>query len=75
MSVVKQNINIIRIMCENFRTINLVLFNIKPFQYKRVKLESYKNWNLGLGLHFSGTILILFVMLNMIKRYFVIRIA
>ena len=72
-SVVKQNFNIIHIICENFRTIPLVLCNIKPFQYKRVKTESRKNWSLGLSLHFSGTILISFVMPNIIKRYFVIR--
>ena len=70
-SVVKQKFNIIPIMCENFRTISLVLCNIKPFQYKRVKTESQKNCNLGLSLHFRGTILISFVMPT--KRYFVIR--
>ena len=74
-SVVKQNFNTIYIMCENFRTIPLVLYNIKPFQYKRVKTESRNNWNLGLSLHFSGTISISFVMSNMIKSYFIIRIA
>ena len=47
-SVIKQNFNIIHIMCENFRTISLVLCNIQPFQYKRVKPKSHKNWNLGL---------------------------
>ena len=74
-SVVKQNFNTIYIMCENFRTIPLVLYNIKPFQYKRVKTESHNNWNLGLSLHFSGTISISFVMSNIIKSYFIIRIA
>ena len=74
-SFVKQNFNTFYIMCEYFRTIPLVLCNTKPFQYKRVKTESHNNWNLGLSLHFSGTILISFVMPNMIKRYFVIRIA
>ena len=61
----------IHIMCENFRTIPLVLCNIQPFQYKRVKTESHKNWNLGLNLHFSRTILISFVMPN--KRNLVMR--
>ena len=55
-SAVKQKINIIHIMCENFRTIPLVGCDIAPFQYKRVKTESHKNWNLGLSLHFSETI-------------------
>ena len=46
-SVVKQKFNIIHTMCENFRTIPLVLCNIQPFQYKRAKTESHKNLNLG----------------------------
>ena len=70
-SVIKQNFNIIHIMCKNFRTIPLVLCNIQPFQYKRVKTESHKKWNLGLNLHFCRTILISFVMPN--KRNLVIR--
>ena len=49
-------------MCEHFRTMPLVLCNIQPFQYKKVKTQSHKNWNLGLSLHFSWTILISFVM-------------
>ena len=70
-SVINQNFNIIHIMCENFRTIPIVLCNIQPFQYKRVKTESHKKWNLGLKLHFSRIILISFVMPN--KRNLVIR--
>ena len=70
-SVVKQNFNTIHIMCENFRTISLVLCKMQLFQFKRVKTKSHKNWNLGSSLHFSGTMFISFVMLN--KRQFVIR--
>ena len=65
--VVKQKLN----MCENFRTIHLVLCNIQIFRYKRVKIESHNKWNLGLSLHISGTILISFVVPN--KRTFAIR--
>ena len=36
-SVVKQNFNIIHIMCENFRAIPLVLCEIQFFQSERVK--------------------------------------
>ena len=68
-SVVKQIFNIIHTMSENFRTIPSVLCNIQPFQDKRAKPESRENWNLSL--HFSGTILISFVMPN--KRNFVIK--
>ena len=45
--VVKQPINIIHIMCENFKTIPWVLCKIRPIQFARVSIGSDKNWNLS----------------------------
>ena len=56
--VVKQQFNIIRIMCENFKTIPWVLCKIQLIKFERVKIGSHKNWNLGSSLHFSEAILI-----------------
>ena len=40
---VKQKINIIHIMCENFRAISWVLCKIQLIKFERVKIESHKN--------------------------------
>ena len=64
-----KKINIIHIICENFRTISWVLCKIRLILFERLKIESHKIWNFGTSLCFSEVILISFVMLNNKKRH------
>ena len=63
-SAVMQKFNIIHIICENFRTIPLILCKYSLFDLKGSKIESHKIWNLGTNLCFSEVNLISYVMLN-----------